>query len=137
VAVGVLLTSVIEFLRDRRGLERERRRELKAAAYELANSANSIGHLMSLFAAMRNDARALDWAEAYLPHQERRNVAAFAIRRLAPPASEAADRVRRAAMEVSAEKLLAAGGETYASSIIATVRAESNNLLQIVNSYLW
>lgn len=59
VAVGVLLTTVVEWLRDRRGLARERRRELLTAADELANSANSIGFLMSLFAAQQKEAKAL------------------------------------------------------------------------------
>jgi hypothetical protein len=71
VGVGVLLTTVVEWLRDRRGLARERRRELLAAADELANSANTIGFLMSLFAAQQKETKALDWANAYLPHQER------------------------------------------------------------------
>ena len=137
VAVGVLLTTVVEWLRDRRGLARERRREMEAAADELANSANSIGFLMSLFAAQQKEAKALDWANAYLPNQERCNAAAAALKRLAPrPVTEAADKVRRAAVGVSASRLLADDGQSYASEIIQTTRTETNDFYQVLTRYL-
>jgi hypothetical protein len=137
VAVGVLLTTVAEWLRDRRGLARERRRELEAAAHELANSANSIGFLMSLFAAQQKAAKALDWANAYLPNQERCNAAAVTLKRLAPrPVTEAADKVRRAAVDVSASRLLADDGQSYASEIIGTTRTETNDFYKVLDKYI-
>ncbi len=137
VAVGVLLTTVVEWLRDRRGLARERRRELIAAADELANSAISIGFLMSLFAAQQKEAKALDWANAYLPNQERCDAAGAALKRLAPrPVTEAADKVRRASVVVSASRLLADNGESYASEIIETTRTETNDVYKVLARYV-
>lgn len=137
VAVGVLLTTVVEWLRDRRGLARERRRELEAAAAELANSANSIGFLMSLFAAQQKEGKALDWANAYLPNQERCNAAAVTLTKLAPkPVTEAADKVRRAAVDVSASRLLADDGPSYASEIIVTTRRETNAFRKALDEYV-
>lgn len=136
VAVGVLLTTVVEWLRDRRGLARERRRELLTAADELANSSNSIGFLMSLFAAQQKQAKALDWANVYLPHQERCNAAAVALNRLAPrPVTEAADRVR-GPVSGSAPAGCSQMTESYASEIIETTRTETNSFYKVLARYV-
>jgi hypothetical protein len=102
VAVGVLLTTAVEWLRDRRGQTRQRQRDLHAAADELAGAAETLGWLSMSQAAGGSDAsRRLDFALAMAREQARINAALVTIAQLASDELlDAAGAVKTAALEI-------------------------------------
>jgi hypothetical protein len=100
VAVGVVLTTGVEWLRDSRGQRRQLRRDARAAADELAAAAETMAALaLSVHAPHAKERDPLAFTLALLSQQERVNTACVTIMRLLPPqVAEAAHNVRDAAL---------------------------------------
>ena len=98
VAVGVVMTTTVEWLRDRCTTRRQQRREVLAAAVQLTGAASTMASLLLSSESAGADsirATAVQWTLAMASQLERANDAAVTIIRLAPPAvADAATTIR-------------------------------------------
>lgn len=125
VAVGVLLTTGVEWLRDRRTQRRENHRALREAVDELTDAAQTVVMLLmnAKIKGAQSDNR-LDFVLALAANLGRSNAAAVTVIRLgSSQLADAAVKVRQAAVDMST-----LAGEAELAAAYNKVTAASNNL---------